>query len=190
MRPESANDHELITRAKKGHLDAFELLVRKYQKFIYILCHRLTGAHQAADDLAQETFVKAYLALPHFIDGHDFYSWLRRIALNNCFNYLKIRKQERPLAEEANVTGSGFLSSPPESPPESLQRTEMEKKFREAFRELSDDQKTIFALRAFENLSYREIARVLAIPPGTVMSRLSRARKKLKESMADYLRRS
>lgn len=171
-------------------MDAFESLVRKYQKLIYFLCHRLTGAHQTADDLAQETFIKAFQALPHFIDGHDFYPWLRRIALNNCLNYLKMRKREKPLAEEANVTRSHLLSSsPPESPPEALQRAEMEKKFRKAFRELPDDQKTVFALRAFENMSYQEIARALAIPAGTVMSRLNRARKKLKESMTDYLRR-
>ncbi len=190
MRPESANDQELIARAKNGDTNAFESLVRKYQKLIYILCHRLTGAHQVADDLSQETFVKAFLALPHFIDGHDFYSWLRRIALNNCFNFLKTWKREQSLAEEGDMSARNFLSSPQESPPETVQRIEMEKKFRATFRKLPDDQKTVFALRTFENMGYAEIAQSLGIPVGTVMSRLNRARKKLKQSMAEFLRRS
>ncbi len=190
MRPDSADDKGLIARAKKGDMNAFESLVRKYQKPVYLLCHRLTGAHQTADDLSQETFIKAFLALPRFIDGLDFYSWIREIALNNCFNFLKKWKRERPLAEEKNAAGHNFLSSPSESPPDAVQRDEMEKKFREAFRTLPDNERSIFALRTFENMSYQEIARSLAIPMGTVMSRLNRARKKLKDQMADYLRRS
>lgn len=189
MRPERANDQELIGRAKKGDTAAFEALVRKYQKLVYLLCHRITGAHQTADDLSQETFIKAFQALPHFVDGQDFYPWLRRIALNNCFNYLKIWKRGRPLVEEAGMNGHNFLSSPQESPSEALQRAEMEKKFRETLRKLPDDQKIIFTLRTFENMSYGEIARALALPAGTVMSRLNRARRKLKNGLAEYLRR-
>jgi len=169
MRPESANDQELIARAKKGEMSAFESLVRKYQKPVYVLCHRITGAHQTAD---------------------DFYAWIRRIALNNCFNHLKKRKRERPLTREESVSGGSFLSAANSPPPDAIQRDEMEKKFREAFRSLPDDQKTIFALRTFEDMSYQEIAQALRIPAGTVMSRLNRARKKLKDRMADYLRRS
>jgi RNA polymerase sigma-70 factor (ECF subfamily) len=190
MRPDNGNERDLITRAKKGDMDAFESLVRKYQRTVYVLCHHITGAHQTADDLSQDTFIKAYLALPHFIDGHAFFPWIRRIALNNCFNYLKKRKRERPLAEEEKVARHNFLSSPNESPPDSVQREEMERKFKEAFRALPPDQKVIFSLRAFENLSYQEIAQTLHIPTGTVMSRLNRARKKLKVQMAEYLGRS
>lgn len=190
MRPENAADQDDIAKAKKGDMDAFEALIRKYQRTIYILCHRITGAHQTADDLSQDTFIKAYLALPHFIDGHDFYSWIRRIALNNCFNHLKKWKREKPLAEEGNVAKPNFLSPPDEAPPDTVQRNEMEQKFKEVFHTLPPDQKAIFALRAFENMSYQEISQALHIPPGTVMSRLARARKKLKVHMAGYLGRS
>jgi RNA polymerase sigma-70 factor (ECF subfamily) len=189
MRPDNAHDQELIARAKKGDMDAFESLVRKYQKPVYVLCHSISGAHQTADDLSQETFIKAFFALPHFRDGLDFYSWIRRIALNNCFNHLKKRKRERPLANEINSAGRNFLSSPNESPPDAVQRAEIEKKFRQAFRALPEDQRTVFALRTFENMSYQEIAQTLELRPGTVMSRLNRAREKLKASMAEYLRR-
>ena len=187
MRPDNGDERALVTRAKKGDMDAFESLVRQHQQTIYSLCLRITGAHQTADDLSQDTFIKAYLALPHFIDGRDFFPWIRRIALNNCFNHLKKKKRERPLAEEEKVARPNFLSTPNESPPESLMREEMERKFREAYKALPPDQKIIFALRAFENLSYREIAQALSIPTGTVMSRLNRARRKLKLQLADYL---
>jgi RNA polymerase sigma-70 factor (ECF subfamily) len=191
MRPNAdVNDQNLIVRAKKGDMNAFESLVRKYQKAVYLLCHRITGAHQTADDLSQETFLKAYLALPHFINGHDFYPWIRKIALNNCFNHLKKWKRELPLNEEEKFAGSGHLSAPLESPPDAAQRVEMERKFREAFKTLPPDQKLIFSLRAFESLSYADIAETLRIPLGTVMSRLNRARKKLKVHMAGYLRSS
>jgi RNA polymerase sigma-70 factor (ECF subfamily) len=190
MRPNAdVNEQDLVARAKKGDMNAFESLVRKYQRAIYILCHRVTGAHQTADDLSQDTFIKAYLALPHFIDGHDFYPWIRKIALNNCFNHLKRGRREAPLAEEETLTRPNYLSSPHESPPAAVERNEMERKFREAFRSLPADQKMIFSMRAFESLSYAEIAQTLHIPLGTVMSRLNRARKKLKNSMADFLRR-
>ncbi|MEW5901864.1 MAG: RNA polymerase sigma factor, partial [Acidobacteriota bacterium] len=117
-------------------MDAFESLVRKYQRMIYLLCHRITGAHQTADDLSQDTFLKAYLALPHFIDGRDFYPWIRRIALNNCFNLLKRWKRERPIVKEENATRHHFLSAPQESPGDSVERNEMERKFKQAFNAL------------------------------------------------------
>jgi RNA polymerase sigma-70 factor (ECF subfamily) len=191
MRPTAdANEQETIAKAKKGDMNAFESLIRRYQRAIYALCHRLTGAHQAADDLSQDTFIKAYLALPHFIDGHDFYPWIRKIALNNCLNFLKRRNREAPLAEEETLTRPNFLSSPHESPDETTERDELERKFKEALTRLPADQKVIFSLRAFENLSYAEISQTLHIPTGTVMSRLNRARKKLKNDMADFVRRA
>src|SRR4030043_448759 len=119
MRPDNGNERDLITRAKKGDMDAFESLVRKYQRTVYVLCHHITGAHQTADDLSQDTFIKAYLALPHFIDDHAFFPWIRRIALNNCFNYLKKRKRERPLAEEEKVARHGHVAA--EQGPEETQ---------------------------------------------------------------------
>jgi len=149
----------------------------------------MTGAHQAAYYLSQDTFLKAYLALPHFIDGRDFYPWIRRIALNNCFNFLRQRNREAPLAEEETLARPNWLSSPHESPPEAAERDELETKFKQAFRALPAEQKVIFALRAFENLRYEEISQALHIPLGTVMSRLNRARRRLRRDMADFLRR-
>lgn len=188
MRPTAdADEKTIISRAKGGDMNAFESLVRKYQRLVYALCHRLTGAHQAADDVAQETFIKVYLALPSFIDGREFYPWVRKIAVNNSYNFLRKRTREAPLADEETLDRPGHLASRQESPVETTERDELERKFKAALQSLPPDQKVIFTLRAVEDLSYAEIARTLHIPTGTVMSRLSRARKRLRADMGAFL---
>ncbi len=184
---EQREDHKLILRAKDGDLDAFESLVKKYQKPIYALCRRMTGEHQSADDLSQETFIKAYTSLQKFKDGKSFFSWIRKISLNNSLNYLKKRKREEPLGIRETQMTENLNGSPHELPQEQLLRNSMEVNFKEALETLPLDQKTVFILRVFENLSYKEIADLLNIPTGTVMSQLSRSRKKLKTLLADHL---
>ena len=181
-------DHEeqmQILKAKKGDHVAYEFLVRRYQRNIYKLCHCMTGAHQSADDLSQDTFVKAYFNLKSFKEGMNFYSWIRKIAVNNSLNYLKIRKREKPYDEGHSPRRNN--PSPSNPPQEQLIRKRMNQKFHESLQDLPLDQKAIFILRVFENLSYDSISQVLNIPRGTVMSRLNRARKKLKSLMADYI---
>jgi RNA polymerase sigma-70 factor (ECF subfamily) len=188
--PESIDDRGLVARAKAGHMDAFEELIRRHQRAIYGLCHRLTGAHQTADDLSQEAFIKAYFGLPRFMDGMEFYPWIRRIALNGCLNHLKKRNRERAWNEEEHSSRPDAFRAPDEPPQDTIERSETERKFQEVFSALPPDQKMIFTLRVHENQSYRDIAHTLDIPEGTVMSRLNRARNKLRRSMAGFLRRS
>lgn len=184
MRPEIAIDQEQILRAKHGDLVAFEVLVRKYQKMIYGLCYRLTRNHETAEDLSQETFFKAFIHLSNFLLNHDFYSWLRQIALNLCFSYWRRRKKEARLQLQARpgdpVAGAASLDSPADA----LERRETQRKLEQALFALPEDQRAIFILRTYENLGYQEIAQVLNLAPGTVMSRLNRARKKLKKALA------
>jgi RNA polymerase sigma-70 factor (ECF subfamily) len=166
-------------------MDAFESLVRKYQHRVYALCRRLTGAHQSADDLAQETFVKAYFALSRFDPQWPLYPWLRRIAVNAGLNYLKARGRERPL-EEASPGGRRTpAAAPGDDPQEELERAEFQERLDRAVESLPADQKSVFVLRLHESLSYEEIARALDLPLGTVMSRLNRARQKLRALLAD-----
>ena len=177
--PDPWDERQIITRAKEGDMEAFELLVKRFQQSIYYLCLRMAGTPQVADDLSQETFIKAYFALPTFQDGMNFFSWIRKIAVNTSLNYLKAGKREEPLGGRDNVVM--------DLPQDELQKNEIEKKFQEALRALPSDQRAIFILRVFENQSYRDIAQILDIAEGTVMSRLSRARNKLKAALADYL---
>jgi RNA polymerase sigma-70 factor (ECF subfamily) len=184
---EKNGDRLLILKAKKGDMKAFEALIRKYQRSIYILCHRMTGAHQSADDLSQEAFIKAYVSLAQFKDGMNFYTWIRKIAVNNSLNYLKSRNREESLGERENKISSTPDSAKQELPQEKLQRKQITQKFEEALKALPYDHRIIFILRVYENQSYREIAELLSIPEGTVMSRLSRTRKKLRALLAHYL---
>jgi RNA polymerase sigma-70 factor, ECF subfamily len=166
-------------------MDAFESLVRRYQHRVYALCRRLTGAHQSADDLAQETFIKAYFALDRFESAWPLYPWLRRIAINGGLNYLKTRSRERPLEDGSLGDRRTPAAAVGDDPEERLERAEFQARLDWAVEALPADQKSVFILRFHESLSYEEIARTLDLPLGTVMSRLNRARQKLKELMAD-----
>lgn len=184
---EKDDEKRLIARAKEGDMEAFEHLVRRYQQSIYYICRRMTGVHQTADDMSQETFIKAYFSLSRFKGEMNFFSWLRKIAINNSLNYLKSHKREELLGERENTITEKASSTLQELPQETLLRNRLEQKFRKALDALPADQKTIFMLRFYQNLSYKEIAQSLNLPNGTVMSRLNRARKKLRSLMADYL---
>ena len=182
-------DAALVRKAQEGDVDAFESLVKMYQQRVYAVCRRLTGTHQSADDMAQETFIKAYFALGTFDARWPFYPWLRRIAVNASLNYLKARGRERPFDDSRRPE---LLAGPrpAENLPEAqLERAEFEARFERAVASLPEEQRSVFVLKFHEGLSYEEIARTLDVPPGTVMSRLNRARQKLKALLADSLER-
>jgi RNA polymerase sigma-70 factor (ECF subfamily) len=182
---EHPEDAVLVRKAQQGDMDAFESLVRRYQHRVYALCRRLTGAHQSADDLAQETFIKAYFALGRFEAAWPLYPWLRKIAVNAGLNYLKARSRERPLEDGSLGDRHTPAASSSDDPEERLERAEFQARLDWEVESLPADQKSVFVLRFHENLSYEEISRTLDLPLGTVMSRLNRARQKLKERLAD-----
>jgi RNA polymerase sigma-70 factor, ECF subfamily len=181
---EHPEDAVLVRKAQQGDMDAFESLVRRYQHRVYALCWRLTGAHQSADDLAQETFIKAYFALGRFDAQWPLYPWLRKIAVNSGLNYLKTRGRERSL-EEGSLGKRTPSAAKGDDPEERLERAEFQARLDWAVESLPADQKSVFVLRFHESLSYEEISRTLDLPLGTVMSRLNRARQKLKDILAD-----
>jgi RNA polymerase sigma-70 factor (ECF subfamily) len=184
---EHKEDRMLIIKAKSGDTLAYEYLVKKYQKQIYYLCQRMTGAHQSADDLSQETFIKAFFAISKFKEDMNFFTWIRKIAVNSTLNYLKVRKREKPLGENSEQIPGNPGSISQELPQDRVQRIQIERKFKASLQSLHSDQRSVFILKVYEGLSYKDIAQLLNIPFGTVMSRLNRARKKLKFIMADYI---
>jgi RNA polymerase sigma-70 factor (ECF subfamily) len=188
-RNENDEERMLIVKAKDGDSGAYEVLVRKYQKSIYYLCRRMTGAHQSADDLSQETFIKAFFSLPKFKEEMSFFAWIRRIAVNSTLNYLKVRSREMPLNENSpRIAGNPGLG--PNLPEDELEHKRMHEVFRRALQSLPNDQRAVFILKIYEQQSYDDIARIMNIPHGTVMSRLSRARQKLRLALSEYLRGS
>ena len=178
-------ERELIRKAKQGNLYSFEQLVKKYQKKMYRLAFRMTKNHDSADDLAQETFVKAFTSIRSFKEEYKFYPWICRICMNLSINYLKRKKftvSESELEpyklEDKKATGD---------PMSQLIKDELMDRIERSIDKLPPPFKVVFILKVCEDLSYEQIAKSLNISVGTVMSRLFRARERLQKSLKDYL---
>lgn len=177
---------ELVARARRGDKEAFSELVRLYLKPAYYLAYRFVRDHDTADELAQECFVKAYQALESFIEGKSFKSWIFAIVSNLALNYLKKNKRQSSLDDSIpdDILEDKKVSSNPHA---NLVAGDLQQQIARAVAELPEDFKAVFILRTYEDMSYEEIAKTLKIESGTVMSRLFRARKILKEKLKEYL---
>jgi len=177
-------DQPVIKRVLDGDIKAFELLVRKYQQKVYFVALRMTKSHDLADELAQESFVKAYLALRSFKQGRSFYTWLYRITVNHVLNYIKHARFSVSLDNPGNRV---FLENIPESPDQLdrlVGREELDL-FKKALDELPPNQRLTLILRTYDDLPYDKIAEIMGCSVGTVMSRLFRARNRLKTILKD-----
>ncbi|OGC94686.1 MAG: hypothetical protein A2W25_15820 [candidate division Zixibacteria bacterium RBG_16_53_22] len=175
-------DQELVNKAQNGDSRAFEKLVEKYMKRIYYLAYRMTRNHDSADELAQESFVKAYQALGSFKPGYNFYTWIYRICVNLSINFLK---KERHTVSADQLREIDLL---PETTAglDQLERmiaSEQASIVRKALDTLPPDQRSAFILKTYDNMSYDQIAEVMECSMGTVMSRIFRARQKLKNAL-------
>jgi len=179
-------DIRWIRKTKKGDARAFEKLVLKYQQQIYFVVRKLTGNHQDTDDIVQETFVKAYTRLHQFDDKQPFFPWLHRIAINNTINFQK-QKANRDGESLEDHDVPTIDDSEIGNPLQHVMQDELKHHIGAAIEKLPIDQRTVFVLRTSEGLSYQEISEQLEISIGTVMSRLSRAREKLKAMLSPVL---
>ena len=173
----------LIERAKKGDVSAFSELIKRYERYVLNLVYRTLGRAEDAEDIAQETFVKAYLHIKKFKGESKFSTWLSKIAMNLCMD--KIRERSN---REENLEEGVWLTIPQDnyySPEETVERLEIQEKIKNAVSSLPEDLRMVFILREFEDLSYQEISEILNIPMGTVESRLHRARMRLKSLLKD-----
>jgi RNA polymerase sigma-70 factor (ECF subfamily) len=181
-------DRDLVARSLEGDRDAFEAIVRNYQRRVYGVALRMIRRHEVADDIAQETFVRAYTQLHRFELGRPLAPWLMRIAANLSINYLtRAARREQPIAEEATSSGLPAAESEGSDPQRSLLSSEFASALDEAVDKLPAEQKAVFVLRVHEEMRYDDIAESLGISLGTVMSRLHRARGKLKVMLKDYM---
>jgi RNA polymerase sigma-70 factor (ECF subfamily) len=188
-------DRELVLRARDGDRDAFAEIVRCYQRRIYAVAMRMTRRHEVADDITQDTFVRAYRNLERFEIGRPLKPWLTRIAVNLAINYLNgVAKREQPLYTEDAPGGPGrreeTRASRPEpldsNPERALESEELALDLDRAVSLLPFEQRTVFLLKVVEEMRYEEIAKLLGISEGTVMSRLSRARGRLRVMLAAH----
>src|SRR5512143_3618467 len=175
----------LIQAARRGDLDAFNTLVLAYQHQVFNLAFRIMGEEAAASDATQEAFISAYKNLKSFRGG-SFKSWLLRIVTNACYDDLRKRKR-RPatsledLVGDENGEGEFDVPSHADGPETIVQRREMAAMLQQGITTLPDDQRIVLVLSDVQGMSYEEIADITNSNLGTVKSRLSRARGKLRE---------
>ncbi len=177
-------DALLVERVKQGDTRAFEMLVVKYQRRIERLIGRMVRDHELVQDIAQESFIRAYRAMPQFRGDSAFYTWLYRIAVNTAKKALVDLKRDPLIYESALRSGddSDETSAPQNEPshdetPEAvLASREIAEAVNAAIENLSEDLRQAVTLREIEGLSYEEIAEAMNCPIGTVRSRIFRAR--------------
>ena len=179
------DEKALITAAQQGEIRAFNQLVLTYQSMVYNLAYRILGDAEAAADASQDTFLSAFRAIKKFRGG-SFKAWLLRIATNMCYDQLRY-KQRRPTSPlEALLVETDHPSSftdPTEGPEHYALRQELGRAIQAGLNTLPPDQRVALVLSDVQGFSYREIAEITRSSLGTIKSRLSRGRAKLR----DYL---
>lgn len=190
---EEAAEPDLVRRAQRGDLSAFDALVRRYQERIYATIYHMTSSHEDANDLAQETFIKAYQALHLFKGDSTFFTWIYRIAINKTINFLKQRKHrahlslnELDLNAEHDPKLAALVSH--KTPRREVNLNELQEKLNEAMQKLSETHRLVVTLHDVQGLSHEEISRILDCNVGTVRSRLFYARQQLQALLSDYLK--
>lgn len=188
-----AAEEDLLRRSREGDLEAYDEMVRRYQERIYATIYHMTSNHEDANDLAQETFIKAFHALKSFKGGSSFYTWLYRIAVNKTINFLKQRKNKAQMSlddldfhAEHDPDLVALISD--KTPRREATLTELQEKLNEAMQKLSESHRLVVTLHDVQGLSHEEIAKIMDCNIGTVRSRLFYARQQLQAYLSDYLK--
>jgi RNA polymerase sigma-70 factor (ECF subfamily) len=192
--PAAVEDKQLVRRAQEGDLSAFDELIRRYQERVYATVYHMTSNHEDANDLTQETFVKAYKALNSFKGDSGFFTWVYRIAVNKTINFLK-QKKNRHNGFSLNDLDFNAEHDPDlvalvsdKNPRRDMGLAELQEKLNEAMQKLSDVHRLVVTLHDIQGLSHEEIGKIMDCNPGTVRSRLFYARQQLQGALSDYLK--
>ena len=188
------DDLTLVRRCQQGDQGAFRALVERYQKKAYAQALGMVKDKDEAMDVAQEAFVKVYKYLDHFKGDSSFYTWLYRIVSNLCVDRMRRKAgaaESRELDERQEpeeLAAAGILSTRlGTNPQKAALRAELAAKIDEALEQLPEKHREILLMRELEGMSYEDMARVLGVPKGTVMSRLFHARAKMQGLLAEYV---
>ncbi len=190
---EETSDLILVRRSQDQDMGAYDQLVRRYQERIYATVYHMTSNHEDANDLVQETFVKAYRALKSFKGDSSFYTWIYRIAVNKTINFLKQRKNRIHLSlddVDFNAENDPDLVAlvSEKTPRRDLNLSELQEKLNSAMLKLSEHHRMVVTLHDIQGLSHEEIGAIMDCNVGTVRSRLFYARQQLQAHLADYLK--
>ncbi|HRD02267.1 MAG TPA: sigma-70 family RNA polymerase sigma factor [Candidatus Saccharicenans sp.] len=186
-------ESQLIEQARRGEIEAFMELVKKYEHRIFQLTYRLSGNREDAADLAQETFLQAFRAIKDFRGNSSFHTWLHRIAVNRSLNFLKRHNREKSYRDEAGQidenSGRGRQKAELKvaSPEDSSLSEEFRAGLKKAIEELPPAFRATFSLVVGQEMSHKEAAEVLGCSEGTVSWRMHEARKMLKKKLQPFL---
>lgn len=167
------SDEELVQLVKGGNVEPFDELVRRHEVKIHNLCYKMLKNYDDAKDMAQETFLKAYRNINNFDGRSRFTTWLYRIAVNNCINFMKKTHPSQEIKDE-------ILDVPKDDPVERYKKKKLRDTIYSAIAKLPEVQKSVFTLRALEDLPYQEISAILKKPVNTVKVNYHLAVKNLK----------
>ena len=181
----------LMTAAQSGDLEAFDRLARRLRGRAFQLACTLVGSREDALDLCQEALLKAFRSRDAYDSTQPFLPWFHRILRNTCFSFLrKHRRLKRTSLTTRTHDGEEVdfeIVDPSPGPGVGLETREMQALFQRALSRLSARDREVLVLRHYQDLSYKEIARTLEIPEGTVMSRLFHARRRLRDVLGPHL---
>jgi RNA polymerase sigma-70 factor, ECF subfamily len=167
---EPEDDGVWVARCLRGEPAAFEPIVRRYQRVLFSVAHRMLGNYEDALDATQNAFVRAYDGLDSYDPSRRFFSWIYRITVNECLNFRRARRETEPLPEDASLEPG---------PMQLAEAAEESARIDSALVRLSEEHRLVVVLRHFAELSYAEIADALGVPEKTVKSRLFEARQRL-----------
>ena len=181
-------EHTLIELAVKGDNHAFEQLVLRYEKQVYHLALRMTGDRDEAFDLTQEIFIKVWRAISLFQNDCKFSTWLFRIGSNTCIDYLRRQKRKRIISltriDDIEDNSEMEISDNSLDPAIIAERMQDQTVVMEALQRLPEVYRVALSLRVIEDMSYEEIGIALDLKPGTVKSRIARAREKMRQALS------
>ncbi len=174
-------DRAFIARVRTGDADAFRALVERHGRTLFRLAHRMTGNEQDAEDVVQETFLRAYRQIAGFDERSSFGTWLYRIAANCSLDSIRARKRRSVADGDEEIVATLPSGSP--GPEREALSTELRGRVNQAMQELSAAERTAFVLRHFEGMSIEEVSRVLECQPGAAKHSVFRAVQKLRRAL-------
>ena len=188
------DDAELIEQFQNGNTAVFDTLFTRYQKRTYRLVQRFVPNHEDALDITQDAFIRAYQGLSNFKSQCQFYSWLYRITVNLCIDFLRKKSRSEVMVYESEDSDELPMANFPDlrsvSPAKAAENKELRTQIRKAIRQLPPKQRQIFILRHWDGLSLKDIATVVGRSDGTVKAHLFHAHRNLRKHLQPYLKES
>ncbi len=178
------SDEELVEKVKKGDVDAYEEIVKKYENKVFGIVYHMIKNQNDVEDLAQEVFIKVYKNLSKFKGDSSLYTWIYKITVNLCLDEMKKRKNIIYLDEKLEVEDGELereLPSSDKTQIELYEEKELKENLHKCIGKLPEKQRVMIVLRDIKGFSYEEIAEITSVKLGTVKSQINRARLKLKE---------